>query len=211
MKKFRLNFINSFSIITVIIIFSCSNSSKQADPEFTIRTINVGKGPGSIESGDFNKDGFADIAVANSSDSSVTILLGDGKGNFTTADGSPFFANRFPNDIAIADINKDGNLDIGIANTDVSFLTILSGNGKGQFQQPARSPFIVHSKPHTHGIAIGDFNGDGNLDLATDSWGENRVVIIFSDGKMNFGNETFYKVGNRPYQRLRAADINKDG
>lgn len=211
MEKPRLNFINSVLIITAIIVFGCSNSSRQIDPEFIISTINVGKGPGSIEAGDFNKDGFADIAVANSSDSSVSILMGDGKGNFNKADGSPFFANRFPNDIAITDINKDGNLDIGIANTEVSFLTILLGNGKGQFQQTDHSPFIVHSKPHTHGVAIADFNGDGNLDLATDDWGENKVLIIFSDGKMAFGNETFYKVGNRPYQRLRTADINKDG
>jgi hypothetical protein len=90
-------------------------------------------------------------------------------------------------------------------------LTVLLGNGKGQFKQAERSPFAVHSKPHTHGIAIADFNGDGNLDLATDSWGINKVLIIFGDGKMNYSNETFYKVGNRPYQRLRTGDLNKDG
>jgi len=198
-------------VISGIIIFSCSNPATKNDPVFNPKTIKVGKGPGSVEVADFNRDGFADIVVANSEDSSVTILLGDGKGNFKEANGSPFFANRFPNDVAIADFNKDGNPDLGIANTEVSFLTILLGNGKGQFRQAPRSPFIVHSRPHTHGIATADFNGDGNLDLATDSWGINSVLIIFGDGKMNFTNETFYKVGNRPYQRLRVADINKDG
>ncbi|HXB44317.1 MAG TPA: VCBS repeat-containing protein [Puia sp.] len=211
MKKLLIKYFAFPAIIAGIIVFSCSSSHKENNSGFDIKTINVGKGAGSIEVADFNNDGFSDIAVANAEDSSITILLGDGKGNFTKATGSPFFANRNPNDIAIADFNKDRNLDLGIANTETSMLTVLLGNGKGQFQQAAQSPFIVHSKPHTHGIAIADFNGDGNLDLATDSWGVNSVLIIFGDGKMNFNNETFYKVGDRPYQRLRTGDFNKDG
>jgi hypothetical protein len=211
MKNFLFSRFVLLTIIAAIIIFSCSSSNKENNYGFEIKTIKVGKGAGSIEVGNFNNDSFPDIVVANAEDSSITILLGDGKGNFTNAEGSPFSSNRSPNDIAIADFNKDGNLDLGIANTEISELTILLGNGKGQFKQAEKSPFVVHSKPHTHGIAIADFNGDGNLDLATDSWGLNNVLIIFGDGKMNFSNETFYKVGNRPYQRLRSGDFNKDG
>ena len=210
-KFFLIKVFAVVSIVTGVIIFSCANSAKKNNSGFNIITIKVGKGPGSVEVADFNKDGFPDIAVANAEDSSVTILLGNDKGKFTEASGSPFFANRYPNDIVIADFNKDGNLDLGIANTEVSFLTVLLGNGKGQFQQAAKSPFIVNSKPHTHGIATGDFNGDGNLDLATDSWGVNSVLVIFGDGKGNFGEEASYKVGNRPYQRLRVSDVNRDG
>ncbi|HSZ87570.1 MAG TPA: VCBS repeat-containing protein [Puia sp.] len=211
MKNFLFSQLAFPTVIAAIIIFSCSSSKKENNSGFEIKIIKVGKGSGSIEVNDLNNDSFPDIAVANGEDSSITILLGDGKGNFTNAEGSPVSSNRSPNDIAIADLNKDGNLDLGIANTEISELTVLSGNGKGQFQQAERSPFVVHSKPHTHGIAIADFNGDGNLDMATDSWGINNVLIIFGDGKMDFGNETFYKVGNRPYQRLRSGDFNKDG
>ena len=210
-KFFLIKVFAVVSIVTGVIIFSCANSAKKNNAGFNIITIKVGKGAGSVEVADFNKDGFPDIAVANAEDSSVTILLGNDKGKFTEALGSPFFANRFPNDIVIADFNKDGNLDLGIANTEVSFLTVLLGNGKGQFQQAPKSPFIVNAKPHTHGIATGDFNGDGNLDLATDSWGVNSVLVIFGDGKGNFGEQMSYKVGKRPYQRLRVADVNKDG
>src|ERR1700689_1064053 len=108
MKKLLLKNFISPAIIAVIIIFSCSSSNKENNSGFDIKTIKVDKGVGSIEVGDFNNDSFPDIAVANTQDSSITILLGDGKGNFTNASGSPFFANRFPNDIGIADFNKDG-------------------------------------------------------------------------------------------------------
>jgi len=199
------------SILTGTIILSCANSLKKDPAEFDILTLKTGKGPGSVEVGDFNKDGKPDIAIAAAEDSAVIILLGNNKGQFTQAAGSPISANKFPNDIVIDDFNKDGNLDLGIANTDVSELTVLLGDGKGQFHPAEKSPFRVSSKPHTHGIATGDFNGDGNLDLATDSWGINSVLVIFGDGRGNFNNEKLYKVGKRPYQRLRAADVNKDG
>ena len=199
------------SFVTGLIILSCANSATKDDPSFKKMVIKVGKSPGSVELADFNNDGFPDIAVANTEDSSVTILLGNANEKFTEASGSPFFANRFPNDIVIADFNKDGNLDLGIANTEVSFLTVLSGDGKGQFRQAPKSPYLVNSKPHTHGIATGDFNGDGNLDLATESWAVDSVLLISGDGKGNFSGQKFYKVGKRPYQRLRAADVNKDG
>jgi hypothetical protein len=194
-----------------VLLPACSNSQHPAGPGFIPRTIRVGKGVGSVEIADLNRDSFPDIVVANTQDSSVSVLLNNGKGDFTPATGSPFFTNRNPNDIAIADFNRDGNPDLGIANTEISTLTALLGNGKGQFQPAPLSPFHVHSRPHTHGIAVADFNGDGYLDLATDDWAENKVLIIFGNKDLGFGNETFYPVGNRPYQRLRTADVNGDG
>lgn len=199
-----------------LIVFSSANSNNSTTygvsaKEFVKRTLKTGKGPGSVEVADFNKDGFPDLVIANSNDSSLSIYLNDGRGNFTEAKGSPFFANRYPNDIAITDFNNDGNLDLCVANTEAKFLSVFAGNGKGQFQQVKNSPFLVHAKPHTHGIVVGDFNGDGFIDLATDDWGENKILIIFGDGKGNFGKEMFFNVGNRPYQRLRSADINNDG
>ncbi|MGH2648220.1 MAG: FG-GAP repeat domain-containing protein [Ginsengibacter sp.] len=214
----RLLFHQFFIIIGTgcLLVFGCANSNTSSTNDvsnnnFVKKTLKTGKGPGSVEIADFNKDGFPDLVVANSSDSSLSIFLNDGKANFTEAMGSPFFANRYPNDIAITDFNNDGNMDLCVANTEAKFLSVFSGNGKGQFLQVKNSPFSVHTRPHTHGIAVADFNGDGYIDLATDDWGENKILIIFGDGKGNFGKETFFNVGNRPYQRLRSADVNKDG
>jgi len=190
-----------------------NNLSSQAaiDPPVPLK-IKVGKSPGSVEAGDFNNDQFIDLAVTSETDSSVTILLGNGKAGFTEAGNSPFYAGSIPNDISINDFNKDGNMDLAFANHERKYLTVLLGNGKGNFSPATGSPFPVAGIPHTHGVATGDFNGDGRVDLATDSWGNDQIEVLFGDSPDLFKKTgVFFKTGKRPYQRLRAADLNGDG
>jgi len=205
----------AFAVIAVLFV-SCgrknnlSSQNKVASSQ-SIK-IKVGKSPGSVEAADFNNDKFTDLAITSETDSSVTVLLGNGKGGFTEAKYSPFFAGSIPNDISINDFNKDGNMDLAFANHERKYLTVLLGNGRGNFAAAPNSPFPVQGIPHTHGIATGDFNNDGKLDLATDSWGNDQVEVLFGDS-LNLFRKTgvFFKVGKRPYQRLRAADLNNDG
>ena len=186
-------------------------SSQNIDPFQTIK-IKVGRSPGSVEVADFNHDKFPDLAVTSETDSGVTVLLGNGKGSFTETANSPFFAGSIPNDISINDLNRDGKMDLAFANHEQKYLTVLLGNGKGNFIAAPGSPFPVQGIPHTHGIATGDFNNDGRLDLVTESWGNNQVEVLFGDSLDLFKKQgVFFKVGKRPYQRLRAADINSDG
>ncbi len=174
--------------------------------------IPVGKGPGSIAIVDVNHDGKPDIIVANITDETISVLLGDGKGHFTPAPGSPFPCGKSPNDIAVADMNGDGNADLVIANTGTPYLTVLLGDGKGGFKPSPHSPFATTSYPHVHGVAVADFMGDGKLAAVTDSWGHNQILLIPSDGKGNLilpGKS--FPTGKRPYERLRSADFNRDG
>ncbi len=180
--------------------------------DFNQLVIPVGQAPGSIAIADVNHDGKLDIIVANTGIGTLTVLLGNGKGHFTPATGSPFACGKSPNDIAIGDFNGDGNLDLIIANTETPFLTILLGDGRGGFKPSPHSPFDTHSYPHVHGVAVADFNGDGKLDAVTDSWGHNQILMFTGDGhgNLNFPGQSF-NTGKRPYQRLRTADFNKDG
>jgi hypothetical protein len=172
----------------------------------------VGTAPGSVDIADFNGDHKSDLAVANERSDDVTVLLGDGKGGFSPAKGSPFPAGRNPNDIAAGDFNRDGKLDLAFANHEEKYLTLLLGDGHGGFAPAPRSPFAAEVKPHTHGVAAGDLNGDGNLDLVTDSWGTDQIEVLFGDGKGGFTVPgSFFAVGKHPYQRVRVADVNGDG
>ncbi len=198
-----------------ILINACINNyakTSTSTSPFVTGRIQLRQKPYSVEIADLNGDKIKDLIIANAEDSSVTILLGTGKGNFREAKGSPFRAGYMPNDIAIADFNKDGNPDLAFANHDRKYLTVLAGDGKGGFAPLKGSPFPVDVRPHTHGIAAGDFNGDGNLDLVTDSWGNNQLAMLFGNNQHGFNKQVKYiDVGKHPYQRTRVADLNKDG
>jgi hypothetical protein len=183
-----------------------------ASIQFDENVLPVGLDPGSIMVADVNHDGKLDIIVANTASDSVSVLLGDGHGHFTPSPSSPFACGKSPNDIAAGDFNGDGNLDLIIADTGTPFLTVLLGDGKGGFAPSPHSPFDTHSFPHVHGVAVGDFNADGKLDAVTDSWGHDQILMFLGDGQGNLilpGRS--FNTGKRPYERLRSADLNKDG
>jgi hypothetical protein len=87
--------------------------------------IPVGNGPSSIITADFNNDGKLDLAVANITDGTITLLLGNGDGTFTEAGGSPYAVGLGPYQIAAADFNGDGKLDLAVANTTDGTVSIL--------------------------------------------------------------------------------------
>ena len=124
---------------------------------FTATRYAAGKGAHFVAIADLNGDGNLDIAVANKDSEDVTILLGDGRGHFRPAPGSPFSAGHCPNDIAVGDFNGDQKPDLAIVNHDTPYLTLLLGDGQGRFTAAPKSPFTTQSKPHPHGLAAADF------------------------------------------------------
>lgn len=180
-------------------------------------TISTGPSPRWIAVADVNHDRSPDIVVANAgSDNvdsgSITVLLGDGRGGFHAAPGSPFPAGHLPNDVAIGDMNNDGNLDLVVANHQSPYLRVFLGDGRGGFHLAPGSPVDVHSDPHPHGVVVADFNSDRKVDAATDSWGNNRIEILRGDGTGRLLEPgQYFPTGRRPYERLRTADFNHDG
>jgi hypothetical protein len=166
----------------------------------------AGYEPYSVAVGDFNGDGRLDLAVSNSYDGRVSILLGDGAGNFTLA-SSPFVGGS-PYGVAVGDFNGDGKLDLAVAIEDLNTVAILLGDGTGNF--------TLASSPATGGapysVAVGDFNGDGNLDLAVANAGINinTVSILLGDGTGNFTLASSPATGRTP-DSVAVGDFNGDG
>src|SRR2546428_10053102 len=107
-----------------------------------INSFAVGRGPFAVTVGDFNADGKPDLAAANAGSNSVTILLGDGRGGFVEASGSPIAAGTFPFSIAAADFNADGRTDLAVVNYRSSNVTVLLGGGSGRFRGASGSPTL---------------------------------------------------------------------
>jgi FG-GAP-like repeat len=186
-------------------------------PRFRQLTIPTGPSPRWITVADVNHDNDPDILVANEGSDSIdngtiAVLLGDGRGGFHPAPGSPFPAGHLPNDIAVADMNNDGNLDLVVANHQSPYLRVFLGDGHGSFHLAPGSPIDVHSYPHPHAVVAADFNSDGTPDAVTDSWGNNQIELLFGDGAGRLITPGhFFPTGRRPYERLRSADFNHDG
>jgi hypothetical protein len=138
-------------------------------------TFAAANNPWSLAVGDFNGDGVRDLAVANArvyvngdpgDPGSVSVLLGNGDGTFRAP--LTLAANSNPYFIAVGDFNGDRVPDLAVANAQdpVSYgpgnVAVLLGNGDGTFQ----APLTLAAADNPGSVAVGDFNGDGKLDLA---------------------------------------------
>ncbi len=172
----------------------------------------VGMEPICAAVGDFNGDGKLDLAIVNSersrANASVTVLLGNGKGGFTEAQGSPFPAGSNPESLAVGDFNGDGKPDSAIASFSGG-ITVLLGNGKGGFTEARRSPFPVRGAPDF--VVVGDFNGDGRPDLAIATF-TGGIAVLLNDGKGGFADApgSPFAAGGDP-RSLVVGDFNGDG
>jgi hypothetical protein len=141
----------------------------------------------SVTTGDFNGDGKLDIAASDANNDTVSILLGNGDGTFQPA--VSYATGHVPEVIVAGDFNNDGVLDLATANefqsttvNNPGTMTVLLGNGDGTF----KDYFLFNAGNGPFGIAVGDFNGDGNLDSVVANTDQNAVSLFLGKGNGDF-------------------------
>jgi len=136
--------------------------------------------PWHITSSDFDRDGNADLAVANNygasaSAETISILRGDGHGAFQPHKDTP--TDPYPWYLAVADFDADGKPDLVVANGQSNSVSLLLGNGDATFRP--KTDFPAANQPLA--VAVGDLDGDGRPDVVTaDSNASSLTVLLLS-------------------------------
>jgi hypothetical protein len=156
---------------------------------------------GTIAVADLNGDGFLDVVVGNQSNASISILLGDGSGGFSSS--FALTMPGYPNYVMARDLNADGFADLVIAGYgvegEIGSVWVLLGNGNGTFQPPV----VYESAPNTGAFAVSDVNQDGNPDIVSAG-----PEVFFGNGDGTFQPAvSFYPATTI----IGVADFNLDG
>jgi hypothetical protein len=180
---------------------------------------------GSIVAGDFNRDGYADLAILDGPNKKIRIVLGGAGGSFPS--GSEIATDRI-DELLTVDMNNDGKLDLigsepwsqnAQGGTVFPHLQVFIGYGDGTFVAvPYTQPQFVDQNP-LH-MVLGDFNGDPFIDIATTkSKGMGGTAALSQLTPMrNFGGQYFQPSDERPLfgantiaAGIAAGDFDGDG
>jgi VCBS repeat protein len=108
-------------------------------------------------------------------------------------------------EIGVADMNGDGTPDIAVAlGGPAGGVDIFVNDGHGGFATQAE----FSTAPYADGVAVGDFDEDGDVDLATPAVG--GFSLLPNDGRGQFSSHAEYDLGSTP-RSLTALDVDGDG
>jgi hypothetical protein len=157
--------------------------------------------------GDFNGDGKLDLAGVASY--GFWVALGNGDGTFQPAQNFACGGPCGPGMVVVGDFNGDGVLDLAVAVeddlNDYGRVWVLLGNGDGTFQ----SPLAVATGDDGTSLAMGDFNGDGKLDLAVANEAFDDVWVLLGNGDGTFQPAQDFGVGGHA-ESVAVGDFNGD-
>lgn len=184
--------------------------ARAGDEDGTIGSYRVQASPSWAAAGDLNGDGRRDLAIANNSSASVSVLLN------TTQPGRSFpsfgstatslAAGSGPRWSGIADITGDGIPDVLAVTGAAGMLSVWPGTGGGAFAPRVDTPVA----PSPYGAAIGDFDGVSGLDAAVVCSTQGRVSVLLNHGGGGFLPRVDVDCNGDP-RAIAAGDFDGDG
>ncbi len=167
---------------------------------------------GVIATGDFNRDGIADVVKATFPDGKdsgqhlLTVQLGRADGTFMSVPAHNLIGED-PRALVVGDFNGDGNLDVIVGDGDGSLLEFL-GDGRGNLVSGGN----IAAVGSVASIATGDFTHDGHLDLVVSDFRSNSAAILLGAGNGSFRFSWSFELPQRGTRFFIAtADFNRDG
>lgn len=211
----------TFRVVAIVAgLMGCSATTCAAEPPLLIPVspprFDGDQDIGNPVAADVNRDGRADLIVPAGRALRVLLAENGDEVRFRGAHGNggaidlPFAAGE----IVAADFNRDQKLDLALASHDSYDVFVLIGDGTGKFAAAPGSPFAARRgpKPHTHGLAVGNFNEDDRLDVVVANNEDNDLSLLLGDGRGAFAvaPRSPFPCGRDPYP-IAVGDIDGDG
>jgi hypothetical protein len=144
----------------------------------SVLNVTTGAGPTVFQTLDLNGDGKLDIVSAGNADGKFSVVFGNGNGTFKAPQTSSAGIGAIS--LELRDVNGDGKVDamVGIRNAGADSVVVSAGNGNGTFQAPQSTSLVTARDVQS----LGDFNGDGRLDLGVSLKTVNTVSMLQNVG-----------------------------
>ncbi len=156
--------------------------------------------------GDINNDGWTDFSAPCEQTHDVRIFLNNGAGGYTSFTAKPVPGGLVPSPNEGADFNNDGEIDLAVGNTGNSTLSVMFGDGTGNF--PASATYTTGNS--VRGVGVLDLNGDGWDDIVTANRFASTVSILINNGDGTFASAVAREAGANEFS-VAVADANNDG
>jgi hypothetical protein len=213
-KTIRFNLESRYASLGTYLTISNFEDYVYGNNPFSLgQTFNTGDYPQSLALGDLDGDGDLDLAVANEFSNNVSVHLNSGDGTF--AAGVTYSITEGPHYVMTGDLDGDDNLDIIVVSWLHPIVSVLSNNGNGTFS--AAMEYNINGNYSIPGSGLisataGDFNGDGDLDLAVTrcSYPDNAIIVLLNNGDGTFPTQVTYNAGCYPHH-IAAGDLDGDG
>ncbi len=168
-------------------------------------SVGTGPSPEAATLGDFNGDGFMDLAVTSDNPDRVEVRFGNGTGAFGPAASIFTGAGTGAHTPVAGDLDGDLDVDIAVTLHNVNRVQVLLNNGAGGFTLGASAN--VGTEPRS--LAIADLDGDSDLDLVSSNRDGNTVSVLLNQGGATF-TVASYAAGQEP-RELDVGDLSGDG
>ena len=176
-------------------------------------SYSVGAGSRSVTALDIDTDGDLDLVTTNRADGTVSVLLGDGFGDFGTQ--LVFPAGVQPRDLTAGDFTGDGIIDLAIADFGTGEALILPNLGVDLLFNTwnGLGPAVAYPGGGLapHGIASGDLDIDGDLDLIVANVQSGNLSVMLNDGAGAFDDSFILVTGAFSAASVSIVDLDDDG
>jgi len=169
----------------------------------TLGVSSVGADPVGTTVGDFNSDGYVDVATSNYVGQNVSVILSDGPGGYDPAD--TYAIGEVAHAITSGDVNVDGHIDLVVADWDQG-ISVFINNSDGTFAP--RATYFVDGQ--ITDVILSDLDGDGDRDIATANCSGGDVSVLMGSASGTFGPKTDYSIGLCP-GAIAVGDLDNDG